>query len=235
MNTTILKVILVLLIVTLIVYILLIRCREHFLDLHLNTELLKNNNNDNITIFKNKIECLDTVKLNILNNNNEELHLLSSDDKTKLNNHAKIMCNEVCDESICTYKQIDAAPPSSVIKLKSSIKDNILKLSWMPPNNTERYVCIINIENQNRIQILNNEDNSDLIEHEINDLIQGKTYNISIIAENSNGLSAPTTKIITIPKNSNTPVTTKLTNLPNSYVLNIPKNHLNINKINLDC
>jgi hypothetical protein len=237
MNSTILKIILVLLIVTSIVYVLLIRCREHFLDLDLNADLLKNN--DNIIIFKNKIECLDTVKLKILNNSNEELHLLNTEEKTKLNNTAKIMCNEVCDESICTYKKTDDAPPSRITTLKSIINENnVLTLSWMPPKFTDRYICIINFKDTNRIHVLNNEANSDVIEHEISDLNPGESYKISIIAENSNGLSDPITKIITIPNIPTDPTSSISTSTPNnSYDLTIPIYDFKLNsieKLNID-
>ena len=232
MNSTILKIIFTLLIVSLIVYIFLLRCRDHFLEFDLNANLLENQ--DNITIFKNEIECLDTVKLNLLQIANTELHLLQTEEKTNLNNHAKIMCNKACNESICTYKKTEGAAPSKIIKLKSSIKDNVLTLSWMPPNNTQRYLCIINFKDTNRIQVLNNEDNSDMIEHEIRNLIYGETYKISIIAENNNGISNPVTKIIRIPNEYEyvDPTSSISTSTPtNLYELTIPTYGLNLNSI----
>jgi len=132
---TLLKIILLLLIITSIVYVLLCQCKQEHFDLDQSIKFTLSHDLLGSGIeFSKELECIDHVKLQLLQKNNTQLNQLTSQEHIDLNKTAKNMCeHDSCDELICTYKKHDNVPPGKINTLKHKLINNIIELSWFKP------------------------------------------------------------------------------------------------------
>ena len=216
---TLLKIIFILVIINYIIYFLLIRCKNELFQeenkFTLNHKLLSKTDR-----FNTELECIDTIKLKLLNNEDntdkKKLNELSSQEIINLNIASKNMCeHDSCHSNICLYKKIMNIPPSKIIFSKKAyiLKNDTVTLFWNKPSSTlpiTKYIVIIEPldENPIKIQILHT-NNLNLLRHKITNL-KNTNYKISIIAENEMGESEPSTIdfLVTNPTITTMPPTT---------------------------